>query len=480
MPRIRKDIASLGADWNPTVEWYAKAVGALQAKAVTDRTSWRYLGGIHGFDKAGWITSGVIQATDPLPPSSESRIWNQCQHATWFFLPWHRIYLHAFEEIVAATVKALGGPADWALPYWNYFRDAGSLTMPAAFTAATMPDGSANPLRWAPRFQTVLDGSRLNLDAMAQTRYTAAPGTLGFGGGVTHFNHFGGAMTGALEFNPHNEVHSRINYFMGNPDYAALDPIFWLHHCNVDRLWAAWLTQDKNKMENRKAFLRGPARKFEMPGADGKLHVFTPADTMPGKKLAPTYDDLQNGTGLPPVASALEEVSGAAPMPAKLTEESPPPATLVGASTGRITVTGTPATADVKLESQAAGLAEAAGLVEADQRIFLNLENVRGSAPSASLTLRIGAPAAGAAAAEDSSYLVPVALFGLAKSSAQDGEHGGNGINVAIDITEIANKLAEEAGAAVEELQVRIEQVEGENPAPVTVERISIYKQPVG
>jgi tyrosinase len=32
---------------------------------------------------------------------------------------------------------------------------------------------------------------------------------------------------------------------MGDPDTAARDPIFWLHHANVDRLWNRWL-DDRN------------------------------------------------------------------------------------------------------------------------------------------------------------------------------------------------------------------------------------------
>jgi hypothetical protein len=28
---------------------------------------------------------------------------------------------------------------------------------------------------------------------------------------------------------------------MIDPNCAALDPIFWLHHANVDRLWNNWL-----------------------------------------------------------------------------------------------------------------------------------------------------------------------------------------------------------------------------------------------
>src|SRR5256885_15540262 len=75
---------------------------------------------------------------------------------------------------------------------------------------------------------------------------SSAPGTLEYGGGITAFSH-DGSDTGAIESNPHNLVHIMVGGlqepygFMSDPDYAALDPIFWVHHCNVDRLWAAWL-----------------------------------------------------------------------------------------------------------------------------------------------------------------------------------------------------------------------------------------------
>lgn len=45
-----------------------------------------------------------------------------------------------------------------------------------------------------------------------------------------------------LEGTPHNGIHVAV----GSPDgtmitmWSPLDPIFWLHHCNVDRLWAVW------------------------------------------------------------------------------------------------------------------------------------------------------------------------------------------------------------------------------------------------
>jgi tyrosinase len=40
----------------------------------------------------------------------------------------------------------------------------------------------------------------------------------------------------------HNYVHTYVGdeTNMGTIPFAAADPIFWLHHCNIDRLWAAW------------------------------------------------------------------------------------------------------------------------------------------------------------------------------------------------------------------------------------------------
>ena len=46
-----------------------------------------------------------------------------------------------------------------------------------------------------------------------------------------------------MEGRPHNVVHGTIGGNMGDGNRAAQDPIFWLHHCNIDRLWAAWLRQ---------------------------------------------------------------------------------------------------------------------------------------------------------------------------------------------------------------------------------------------
>ena len=483
MPRIRKDVASLGAGWSDELLWYARAIIALSARAPDDRTSWRYLGAIHGFDEDMWIERGVIDAADPLPAQGEqAAIWNQCQHQGWYFLPWHRGYLAAFEAIVAAAIEELGGPEDWGLPYWNYLdaTNPDARHMPSAFLDAATPDGDPNPLSAPPRDGTNVLGPQpwfprdISLGAMAVTRYTSAAGGLGFGGGRTGFNQFGG-RTGAMEADPHNIVHVLIGGvtdpggYMSDPNFAGLDPIFWLHHCNVDRLWEAWLTVSGNVQENGNDWRNGPfPRRFEMPQPDGSLAVFTPADTLPGGALAPTYDNLTAGTDVD-TAGLAEDSS----MPATFSAEPPPDARLAGASAESLTIEpqGT-ATTSVALP------AEDAALGGEDESTILNLENIRGAPSSGVLNIYVSAAPAGAGLASEEEHVESVALFGLAKASAPDGSHGGNGISVAIDITDLANRLARDAEDVLARLDIRVEQP-GEGSHPITVGRVSVYKQPV-
>jgi len=42
----------------------------------------------------------------------------------------------------------------------------------------------------------------------------------------------------------HNAIHTWIGGDMGVVEFAAYDPIFWFHHCNVDRIWAIWQNQN--------------------------------------------------------------------------------------------------------------------------------------------------------------------------------------------------------------------------------------------
>ena len=55
------------------------------------------------------------------------------------------------------------------------------------------------------------------------------------------------ALHGHLEGSPHNYIHNGfVRGDMGKLGSAALDPIFWLHHANIDRLWSVWNARGNN------------------------------------------------------------------------------------------------------------------------------------------------------------------------------------------------------------------------------------------
>ena len=48
------------------------------------------------------------------------------------------------------------------------------------------------------------------------------------------------SLPNPLERNPHGRAHVSFRGYIFDIDTAARDPLFYLLHCNVDRLWAKW------------------------------------------------------------------------------------------------------------------------------------------------------------------------------------------------------------------------------------------------
>ena len=110
----RLDVGGLTAT-SPVIAGYKTAIAAMQALPANDPRSWLYQANIHGtYDS-------------PSQPS-----WNTCQHGSFFFLSWHRMYLYWFERIV----RHYSGVRGWALPYWNY-ADAAQRQIPSMFRTPT-------------------------------------------------------------------------------------------------------------------------------------------------------------------------------------------------------------------------------------------------------------------------------------------------------------------------------------------------------
>src|SRR3954453_21296917 len=128
-PLTRKDIWELTSDanpWDPISLAYAKAVAKMQAEDADKAISWSYQAAIHG------------SYEEPAKPD-----WNMCQHGTWYFLPWHRMYIYMLERIVRSNLEA-GDPQDWALPFWDWTKNP---QLPAPFRQEQLPHGGGhNPL----------------------------------------------------------------------------------------------------------------------------------------------------------------------------------------------------------------------------------------------------------------------------------------------------------------------------------------------
>ena len=48
-----------------------------------------------------------------------------------------------------------------------------------------------------------------------------------------------------------SDPNSNLPGLMSDPDTAGLDPIFWLHHANIDRLWEVWRQNPTRRMRTR-------------------------------------------------------------------------------------------------------------------------------------------------------------------------------------------------------------------------------------
>jgi Common central domain of tyrosinase/Protein of unknown function (DUF_B2219) len=201
---VRKSFKTLTA---AELAAFKNGVAVMKSRPATDPTSWAYQAAIHG------TTATPVQTA-----------WNTCQHNTTHFFSWHRMELCFFERILR---KASGMPT-LGLPYWNYSDASDPIArfLPAAFRT---PANATNPLFTSNRNAAINNGTG-QLAASAVSLASAIPGPI-------PFYSFSSNVNGT----PHGAVHGGIGGGMGSVPTAAVDPIFWLHHCNIDRLWNRWL-----------------------------------------------------------------------------------------------------------------------------------------------------------------------------------------------------------------------------------------------
>lgn len=471
--RTRRDVWKL-AEWDDTLLWYSRAVREMWDRPIADSTSWRYQAAIHEYVREG---DPLATASDKLPKTAEQkRYWNQCQHNSWYFLPWHRWYLLYFEAIVAATVVELGGPADWSLPYWNYSDDSNpdARRLPPAFRAQTLPDGTPNALRVnivrarGNNGAIVAGPEYSDLTCLTEPSYEADPvgGSPGFGGPKTVFNHSGGAV-GFLEAVPHGSMHGAVGGWMGRFGTAGLDPLFWLHHCNIDRLWEVWLKRDPQHVNPTDADWLG--MRFDFRDAKGKAVKRKVGDSVDTAAIGYEYEDV-----LDPLApgGGLESLSSV-----EMTMADRPIPEMVGATEGPVALTGKPTTAHVEVSAPSGPALESLEADEAPPRVYVNVENVTGEGDPRAYKVFVNGEYAG---------LLP--MFGVAEATAQTDKHPGGGLHYRLDVTDAVQRLQSEGNWNPADMQVTfvpaeeeaaegaLESLEAAEPEPsFQVGRVSVY-----
>jgi tyrosinase len=228
-------------------------------KETNDDRGYDYLAGIHGL---------------PLPISCDQA------HGRPAFLPWHRAYLYRFELALRETGH------DVMLPWWDWLTVR---EVPPAYAG-----GADNPLSSAKIDpQAREQGARGDEEQVRLSRYaetirepgrnqTALPGKAEVEQIMAYRDYT--SFNTTID-DPHGAVHMWVGGHMGNIPFAAFDPIFWAHHCMIDRLWRMWQ-------------LRHPQASFPQ---DVASETMTPFNLTAGEVLDPTtlgYDYAISSTSI--------------------------------------------------------------------------------------------------------------------------------------------------------------------------------------
>ena len=224
---------------------YREAVRQIQD--LSDNRGYNYLAGLHG--------------------APGGYCWHHQRRAglhegVRLFLPWHRAYLYRYEQALQDRVEGV------SVPWWDWRSERSrSDGVPVAFSQAEV-NGEHNSL-----FDAHVLVPSANLDHRTR-RFPSLPSELPPADTVTRLLE---SFSQWADFNDElEEIHDNIHGWVGGyshddqgwpldadgkripgPDprnsreqwvwgdmgrvaTAAFDPVFWSHHCMIDRIWALW------------------------------------------------------------------------------------------------------------------------------------------------------------------------------------------------------------------------------------------------
>ncbi|MEM1119549.1 MAG: tyrosinase family protein [Bacteroidota bacterium] len=277
-----------------------EAMRKMKELPCTDPMSWYAQGALHGAprpgmeDNGGEIFNGNIFCDSLEYVQAENEAWHNCTHGAhrklldlnWdesrlHFYSWHKMYLNHFEEVI----RYVSGKPDFSLPYWEYDN-------PSYQTLPKLLIDKNSSLYEAYRNDSLNQGRKIATSMFNDTKNC-----------VTNLTNPENAFEASsfesftihLENVPHNVMHRNLGTYptAKNPDpigrdsesgymmnmYSPMDPVFWIHHANIDRLYEKWLIQ---KIDDELANGGRPTKqefmerkwvyKFYQPGAKKLTH----------------------------------------------------------------------------------------------------------------------------------------------------------------------------------------------------------------
>jgi tyrosinase len=263
------------------------------------------------------------------------------------FLPWHREFILLFEQDLQAADQTLGNDASIMLPYWDWTQETssepslnplwaddfmgpdgdstdGQRVKSGPFATDTTP-GSEN---WVIRVHDPMDNAPVDFlqrsfgqdqqapalptpqqlsNIMTIQTYDNAPWDTTVPGSRSFRNLLEGWVT-IRPVGPGPAMHNRVHVWVGGsmlPMSSPNDLIFFLNHCNVDRIWASWQELYPNAdpypptngaaqtgHNGEDVMVPWDGRVDPRPGATGQLPRLTPEDLLDAGKLGYSYEEL--------------------------------------------------------------------------------------------------------------------------------------------------------------------------------------------
>lgn len=285
VPPPRREINDLIKD-HYQFPLYVQALAAMQADAENDVISHYQMAGIHGLPYVEWDGSG---GSKPVPGSGWS---GYCTHGSVLFPTWHRPYVLLYEQVLQSHAVQIANKyttsdkaqyqnaaTNLRVPYWDWAANAvpPDEVIKKTSLSVTGPNGkpltlNPNPLYGynfkggADKFpspysvwkktlrhatndtasavnnvQELISTLQAEQEDITTSTYNMLTRITTWPAFSNHTPGDGGSASNSLEA-IHDGIHVDVggDGFMSDPAVAGHDPIFFLHHCNVDRMLALW------------------------------------------------------------------------------------------------------------------------------------------------------------------------------------------------------------------------------------------------